>query len=68
VVADVKTATHLRVWINKQYPEILGHCFDGTAFGQQQEPTAAPTVDTAAQAGRVTPKALPEDMDDDIPF
>lgn len=68
VVADVKTATHLRVWINKQYPEILGHCFDGTAFGQQQEPTAAPTVDTAAQAGRITPKALAEDMDDGIPF
>ena len=32
----LKTATHLQVWVNKQYPEIMSHCFDGTAFGTQQ--------------------------------
>lgn len=32
---SLAAATHLRVWVNKQYPEILAHCFDGTAFGQQ---------------------------------
>jgi len=64
VASSLTAATHLRIWINKQYPEILGHCFDGTAFGQQ-EASAPPTVDTA---GRITPKALADDTDDDIPF
>jgi DNA repair protein RadD len=67
VAPAVRTATHLRIWINKQYPEILAHCFDGKAFGQQQDATQAPTVDTAA---RHAPRAAPplDDMDDDIPF
>lgn len=26
-------ATHLRVWVNKKYPEIMAYCFDGTCFG-----------------------------------
>lgn len=58
-------ATHLRIWVNKQYPEILTHCFDGTAFGQQ-EAGAPPTTDTAARAARVAPSYA--DLDDDIPF
>lgn len=29
----LQSTTHLRVWTNKKYPEILAHCFDGTAFG-----------------------------------
>jgi len=63
--SSLTAATHLRIWINKQYPEILTHCFDGTAFGQQ-EASAPPTADTAAQAARVAPSFA--DMDDDIPF
>lgn len=58
-------ATHLRIWVNKQYPEILTHCFDGTAFGQH-EAGAPPTTDTAARAARVAPSYA--DLDDDIPF
>lgn len=66
VQTDTLTAaTHLRIWVNKQYPEILSHCFDGTAFGQQ-EAGAPPTTDTAARAARVAPSYA--DMDDDIPF
>lgn len=65
VVADTLVpATHLRVWVNKQYPEILAHCFDGTAFGQQ-EAGAPPTTDTAAPR-TAAPVVL--DLDDDIPF
>lgn len=56
---SLKPASHLRVWINKQYPEILAHCFDGTSFGQQ-EAGALPTVDTT-----IRPQVT---MDDDIPF
>lgn len=66
VQTDTLTAvTHLRIWVNKQYPEILTHCFDGTAFGQQ-EASAPPTVDTAARAARVAPSYA--NLDDDIPF
>lgn len=65
MTSSLTAATHLRIWVNKQYPEILTHCFDGTAFGQQ-EASAPPTVDTAAQAARVAPSSA--DMDDDIPF
>ena len=30
---ELTAATHLRVWVNKKYPEILNYCFDNTAFG-----------------------------------
>lgn len=26
--------THLQVWVNKKYPEILRYCFDGSDFGR----------------------------------
>lgn len=81
VASNVSAASHLRVWVNKQYPEILGHCFDGTAFGQQ-EASAPPTTDVSATGSRLSPKFDPDadipfddtgkattyDMDDDIPF
>lgn len=64
----IAPATHLRVWINKKYPEILNHCFDGTAFGHQAA-TPPPTSDSSKQAARVRPAAVNfDDMDDDIPF
>jgi DNA repair protein RadD len=28
--------THLRVWMNKKYPEILAYCFDGSAFEEKK--------------------------------
>lgn len=81
LASNVSAASHLRVWVNKQYPEILGHCFDGTAFGQQ-EAGAPPTTDVAATGSRLSPKLDPDadipfgdtgkvstyDMDEDIPF
>lgn len=27
--------THLRIWTNKQFPQIMAKCYDGTAFGTQ---------------------------------
>lgn len=61
----LKPATHLRIWVNKQYPEILTHCFDGTAFGQQ-EASAPPTTETAGKP--ILSVATYADLDDDIPF
>lgn len=76
----LKTPTHIRVWTNKKYPEILAFCYDGTAFGAEEAPEVleAPTVE--ATAVKVTNWKQPEEQwrkeatdhesydDDDIPF
>jgi len=41
VIARLKTPTHIKVIINKKYPDILEECFDGSAFGMQ-EPDETP--------------------------
>jgi DNA repair protein RadD len=63
-VGGLKMPTHLRVWINKQYPEILARCYDGTAFGTQ-EPAAPPSFEGTRQHA---PVAYLADLDDDVPF
>lgn len=69
-VGALTMPTHLRVWVNKQYPEILakGRCYDGTAFGTQAA-TAPPSLDAARQTAPIAPLAdYGTDLDDDIPF
>jgi DNA repair protein RadD len=56
-------ATHIRVWINKQYPEIMAYCFDGTAFGTQEMSDSVPEVTTLAKVAKVDAV-----LEDDIPF
>jgi DNA repair protein RadD len=34
--ALIQAPTHIRVWVNKQFPEIMDYCFDGSAFGQPE--------------------------------
>lgn len=63
----IKPATHLRIWVNKQYPEIMAHCFDGTQFGQHP-PSAPPTSDRKASALAIAAPEAVCDIDDDIPF
>ena len=61
----IKPATHLRVWVNKQYPEIMNHCFDGSAFGKTE------ATDTRPQVSKALPKPPASEADytdDDIPF
>lgn len=36
-IGKAKTPTHMRVHVNRKYPEIKSFCFDGTAFGSEQE-------------------------------
>lgn len=65
--------THMRVWVNKQYPEVLSYCFDGTAFGSAPAPEQkqAPSVETlhsfnpAPEPGRkpVDKEALKAEVD-----
>lgn len=69
-------ATHLKVWINKQYPEIRDYCFDGTAFGTQAQDTTAPQVQVvnanlnpwAKRNQAAEQKPVDTSYDDDIPF
>lgn len=69
VIADTQPATHLRIWINKQYPEILSHCLDGKAFGTLETAVPTPTAEARAELPRVaSAPPTPDDMDDDIPF
>lgn len=81
-VGTIKIPTHLRVWINKKYPEILAVCFDGTAFGTQGAEGAVPDIQTHKPAKLDVPATAGgyghlakrpaeseyEDIDDDIPF
>lgn len=37
IASNLPPATHIRVWTNKHpYPQIMDHCFDGTAFSTEQ--------------------------------
>ena len=73
LVPQLKAPTHLRIWVNKQYPEIMAACFDGTAFGTQ-EPSAPPAVQVHAPRTTVPVKDEFGNVvrvmvsDDDIPF
>lgn len=60
---DVPPSTSIRVWLNKKYPEIIAHCFDGTHFGKEQTgPT--PTKDSVG-VDLFSPVTIYED---DVPF
>lgn len=75
LTGHLAVATNLSVWVNKQYPEILDYCFDGSNFGTQEAGTdAAPDVDNIAvpdtkpSAASSTPGPEALDFEDDIPF
>jgi DNA repair protein RadD len=65
VAGNIKHPTHLKVWINKKYPEILAECYDGTAFGTLEQPIAAPFVQSDAPRKS---EAYQHIDDDEIPF
>jgi len=66
-VLTLTAPTHLRVWTNKQYPEILAYCFDGSAFGVNEPTDGRPALN--ANIAKAPASAAPlEDIDDDIPF
>lgn len=64
-IQQLSPATHLRIWVNKKYPQIMDACFDGTAFGTKLDDGHAVQVQTAGK----TPAPSCNDLtDDDIPF
>jgi DNA repair protein RadD len=68
----LRTPTHLRVWTNKKYPEILAHCYDGTAFGTKAMSDSDEGPSIEVQNRRKTPEQAADPSDtsyeDDIPF
>lgn len=69
VVNSLTTPTHLEVWVNKKYPEIMRFCYDGSAFGRQTPVNVAPTVSVFEKRAPAQASAGGfDDMDDDIPF
>lgn len=73
-IREAKMPTHIRVWTNrKPYPEIMAYCFDGTAFGTQDEAEATADVEVRGVSNsRVAPPtgvmSYADDLDDDVPF
>lgn len=63
-------ATHLRVWLNKKYPEIMSACFDGSAFGTAIPDEKRPDVDVEKPyvPGERAQREENYCLDDDIPF
>lgn len=79
VMHKLTPSTHIRVWTNKRYPEIMSHCFDGSFFGKQEaDPFNVPSVKAASKfknsgSSEVvdfteSPEVDMDDYDDDIPF
>lgn len=69
VVDQLAAATHLKVWINKQYPEILSVCFDGTAFGTQEvDPDMAVRIEHIKDDRSSSRPVSPVIDNEEIPF
>lgn len=72
IAADIKTATHLRVWTNRKYPQIIAHCFDGSAFGTQEIGSVPPpTAESEGSSPYLRDNEREKEYvyeDDDIPF
>jgi len=65
--SKLRVPTHLNVWINKKYPEVVKYCFDGTGFGtvDPDNIAQAPTVEDKSSWN---PPQNAQDFEDDIPF
>lgn len=70
----LRTPTHMRVWVNKQFPDIMGYCYDGTAFGTQEASDSDPGPTHENNLSSVLNKTLQTSQvhdfvgEDDIPF
>ena len=45
LIDSINHATHIKVHVNKKYPEIIDHCFDGTNFNTENTNNLKPTVE-----------------------
>jgi DNA repair protein RadD len=75
VVSNLPAATHIRVWTNKQYPEIIACCYDGTNFNTEPAPTRKQVEVRVSESLNPWKKVSTnsstqefDNMEDDIPF
>lgn len=73
IVDTLRAPTHLRIWANKDpHPEIMAHCYDGTAFGtvaasDADEGPRVQVENSRTRSGYI-PRPSTGNLDDDIPF
>lgn len=63
--------THIRLHMNKKYPEILAFCYDGTAFGTSESDGTKPEIENREQLSQQRAefaRTAYDDLDDDVPF
>lgn len=58
----------IKVWVNKEYPEIVGHDFMGTAFELPPHLGGPPLREIPPDPLDIKPDPVPWDKDDEIPF
>jgi DNA repair protein RadD len=67
MIDTLPAPTHLRVWVNRKYPEILQSCFDGTAFDTQGPDEDLPDIEVNKWVPGNKPD-LSQYKEEDIPF
>lgn len=60
-ICNLQAPTHLRIWLNKKYPEIMAACFDGSAFGKEPPGTVG-----QPERGLLSPRAPAPKAEDDF--
>lgn len=63
-IGHLKAPTHIRVWINTQYPKVMDVCFDGSDFGAK--PAGADWEPSVNVDLPVTARGFPGESD--VPF
>jgi DNA repair protein RadD len=71
IIEQLRTPTHLRVWLNKKYPQIMDADFSGTGWGTDKVVRELPRVKAILPTDRKSEAliSLPQDcIDEDVPF
>lgn len=75
IATDLAAPTHIRVWVNNKYPQVLAHCFDGSEFGKHPVGTIkSPSTESEGSShflrnlSERTGEMKNDFEDDDIPF
>lgn len=76
IATELKAPTHIRVWVNQKYPQVLAHCFDGSEFGKHPPGTTmTPSSETDGSSHFLRNMQTQDNdvhqndfSDDDIPF
>ncbi|UPT53007.1 DNA helicase [Hafnia phage yong3] len=68
IASGLKTPTHIKVWTNKKFPEIMNHCYDGTCFGTEAKPEKVEPRPIQVYSGNAILQAAGATIDDDVSY